>query len=143
MKCNLSKHSYYKVLQYVNSKNVNTFISHFKKCLKIPQLLPSIYIQDWVLFFTKYFPEVFSNFLDNGPLSKLPSPMHSNNSPTPNGCLTISFKSDIMWTPGVEGSAPKDCPHFRWQPQAQEPCALLMNQPDYKFGGFNDPPLQV
>lgn len=43
----LSKHLYGKV--QFNSKNVNTSISHFKKCLKVAQLLLSICVQDFVL----------------------------------------------------------------------------------------------
>lgn len=46
LKSTLSKHLYCKV--QFNSKNVNTFISHLK-CLKVAQLLLSIYIQDFVL----------------------------------------------------------------------------------------------
>ena len=47
LKSTLSKHLYWKV--QFNSKNVNSFISHFEKCLKVTQLLLSICSQDSVL----------------------------------------------------------------------------------------------
>lgn len=63
------------------------------------------------------------------------SPGHSNNSPTPDGYLKFSFKSDTRQTSQVKGSVQKDRPHFRRQPGA-------MYKLNYKCGGSNDLPFR-